>query len=67
MSNQVRHFKAVMPSGDLIGLFQTNSGIMLLSQIQNVKAEFGGTVVELNKTEYDALLEMSKAKESVTH
>lgn len=67
MSNPVRHFKAIMPSGDLIGLFQTNSGIMLLSQIQNVEVEFGGTIVELNKTEYDALLEMSKAEESVTH
>ena len=67
MNNPVRHFKAVMPSGDLIGLFQTNSGIMLLSQIQNVEVEFGGTIVELNKTEYDALLKMSKAAESVTH
>lgn len=65
MDNPVRHFKAVMPNGDLIGLFQTNSGIMLLSQIQNVKAQFEGTVVELKKTEYDALLDMSKAKENV--
>ena len=61
----MRHFKAVMPNGDLIGLFQTNSGIMLLSQTQNIERQFKGTVVELEKTEYDALLEMSNSEGNV--
>lgn len=65
MSNPVRHFKAVMPNGDLIGLFQTNSGIMLLSQTQNIERQFKGTVVELKKHEYDVLLNMSKETENV--
>ncbi|WP_234533567.1 hypothetical protein [Paenibacillus pseudetheri] len=54
-----------MPNGDLIGLFQTNSGIMLLSQTQNIERQFKGTVVELEKTEYDALLEMSNSEGNV--
>lgn len=65
MNDSVRYFKAVMPNGDLIGLFKTNSGIMLLSQTQNIERQFKGIVVELKKHEYDALLNMSKETEQV--